>query len=464
MRNKAKTIRLAPFSNKYQEYLRRSDESEINCLEGAIRSGKTIVNLIAFARFVDNHPHGGLFLASGATSGLAWEILAECRGNTSADGKYGADQGFGLLYLFKGRCSRTKVKGSPAITLLNKNKKKCDILFVGAKNKGSTEYIRGLTLQGWIGTEIETYSVVDGDDFIGFALGRMTGAVDGKAFWDMNPVYPSHRVYTEYIDVYNSEDSEIKFNYLKCGMTDNSSLTEEQINNLLAKYKDKTSVMYRRDILGDRASANGLIFKLFATNTDEYILKEIPELQGNWFISIGIDFGGNGSNTAFCATLIKLDWALVIPLVDDEIDMSDQSNATVGVYRSRLTQFVERVKLYKPNILIKYTFCDSADTVMVNETRALMRKISPATSVGGCEKWTIKDRIRLESALLYLGHLKVYKDCTYLIKSLGSQVYNTKEGHEDERLDDGTCDVDIADASEYSWSKFYRQLTAANVK
>lgn len=462
MNNKAKTIRLAPFSSKYQEYVKKAETCEINCLEGAIRSGKTIVNLICFARFVDNHQYGGLFVASGATSGLAWEILAECKGNTSADGKYGAEQGFGLLYLFKGRCSRTKIKGSPAITLINKRGKKCDILFVGAKNKGSTEYVRGLTIQGWIATELENHLVIDGDDFVGFMLGRLLGAPDAKSFWDMNPVYPSHRVYTEYIDVYNKEDSGISFNYLKCGITDNASLTEEQINKTLSKYKDKNSVMYKRDILGERASATGIIFGGFANNQEDYIINDLSEVKGTLFKSIGIDFGGNGSNTAFCCSILSRDGKQLVPILDDEIDMSNQENATVGVYKARLGQFINNVKAVRPEIPILYCFCDSADTVMVNETKILLKSISPNTQVGGCDKWTIKDRIRLVSALLYTHHIRVFKDCKYLINSLGSQVWNNKAGHEDERLDDGSCDIDITDAFEYSWTKFHVLLNKAN--
>ena len=46
MKSVEKTIRLAPFDDSYKEYLRKCEDSDINCLEGAIRSGKTIVNLV----------------------------------------------------------------------------------------------------------------------------------------------------------------------------------------------------------------------------------------------------------------------------------------------------------------------------------------------------------------------------------------------------------------------------------
>lgn len=460
-KNTVKSIRLAPFSNKYVGYLKSCEYSEINCLEGAIRSGKTIVNLIAFAHYIDNHPNGGLFVASSTTSGIAWELLAECRGHNSSDGKYGADQGFGLMYLFKGRISRTKIKGSPALSLVNKNKKKCDILFVGANKRGSIENVRGLTVSGWIASELENHICIDGDDFIGFMIGRLLGSPNGKIFWDLNPSYPTNRMYTEYIDNYSSSDG-VSFNYLRCNITDNSAFTEEQINKTLSLYKDKNSIMYRRDILGERASASGLIFKEFANNKKDYIIDNFDCLSGSKFISIGIDFGGNGSNTAFSATLIQSDFKMVIPFLDDEIDMSEPSNANIGVYKRRLEDFINKIRGMRLDAPLRYCFCDSADPVMVNETRILLNKLCPQMQIGNCDKWTIHDRIRLLSAMMYTGHYKIYKDSTYLIHSLETQVWNTKAGHEDERLDDGTCDIDIADAGEYSWSRFHQRLISAN--
>lgn len=457
-----KTIRLAPFKDKYREYLIKSQTCYINVLEGAIRSGKTIVNLIGFSRYLDNHKTGGIFIASSTTSGLAWEILAECRGHNSLDGKYGADQGFGLLYLFKGRCRRTKVKGSPALEIINKYKQKCSVVFVGAKNKGCVESVRGLSIAGWIATELENHSTEEGDDFIGFMFGRMMGAYDGKCFIDLNPSYPSNKMYTKYLDVFEKSGNE-NYNYLKCGIFDNSAFTKEQIEQTLALYTDKTSVMYKRDILGERAAASGCIFSQFAMNCAYYTTVELPTAQNGDFITLGIDFGGNGSNTAFVATYISKDYKKVIPIADDEIDMSNQDNATVGVYKKRLTDFINLVEQLNLGIPIRAAYADCADTVMVNETILLMRTLGKAIKVYNCAKLTIKDRIKLKSAMISTGHWQVYKNCKYIIKSTSEQVWNPDTlKHPDERLDDGSCDIDIADAEEYSWSWAFAKLNKAN--
>ena len=62
MSNMVQTIRLAPFSPKYVEYFNRSKTARINVLEGAIRSGKTILNICAFTNYLENHKHGGNFI------------------------------------------------------------------------------------------------------------------------------------------------------------------------------------------------------------------------------------------------------------------------------------------------------------------------------------------------------------------------------------------------------------------
>ena len=60
------------------------------------------------------------------------------------------------------------------------------------------------------------------------------------------------------------------------------------------------SVFYRRDILGERCVAEGLIYPMFANDPKKYIIKkeDVPKLT---CINIGVDFGGNKSNHAFVA-------------------------------------------------------------------------------------------------------------------------------------------------------------------
>ena len=54
------------------------------------------------------------------------------------------------------------------------------------------------------------------------------------------------------------------------------------------------------------------------------------------------------------------------------------------------------------------------------------------------------------------GRFFVYKDCNNVKDSLSSQVWDTKDPTKDVRLDDGTYDIDTADALEYSFSSFIK--------
>ena len=465
MSNMVQTIRLAPFSPKYVEYFNRSKTARINVLEGAIRSGKTILNICAFTNYLENHKHGGNFIASGVSAGNAWEILAECRGHNSEDGKYGAPSGYGLMYMFAGRCKKTKVKHSDALAIRNRYGKECRVIFVGAKNRGCIEAIRGLTISGWIATELENHSTDEGNDFIGFMFGRLLGASDGKMFFDLNPSYPTNKMYTDYIDYYGDPESPgylgDEFNYLKCGIFDNAAFTKEQVEETLKLYKDKNSVMYQRDILGNRACAQGLIFTSFANNPSEWTIDnmfEYTKLVSPQFISIGVDFGGNGSNTVFVATLFYNNYQGIFILADDKIDMSTGTSNSLE-FRERLQDFISLVKGYgiAP---IKFIFGDSADTVMCNDIKYVVKHMGMANQirVKGSVKLTILERIHAKSLLLASRHWFVYKAAKNVIGSTATQVWDSREGHEEERLDNGSVDIDTADAEEYSWSCFLQQL------
>ena len=59
------------------------------------------------------------------------------------------------------------------------------------------------------------------------------------------------------------------------------------------------------------------------------------------------------------------------------------------------------------------------------------------------------------------GQIWVLDICKNVIGSLSEQIWDPKIPDRDERLDDGTCDIDTADALEYSFSKFIKPLTLA---
>ena len=52
--------------------------------------------------------------------------------------------------------------------------------------------------------------------------------------------------------------------------------------------------------------------------------------------------------------------------------------------------------------------------------------------------------------LIATDNYKIVRHCKVTIDALENAMWNSKKGHEDERLDDGTTNVDTLDALEYS--------------
>lgn len=468
MANKqVQTIFLAPFSDKYVKYYNDCLTHRVNCLEGSIRSGKTIINIMAFANYIDYCKYGDLFVVSGKTGGLAYTTVGECKGaRTEKDGKtYGSIGGFGLLYLFQGRCKSGEYGKLKCLTITNKLGRKINVVFVGAYNKGAKESLRGLTVQGWLATELFNHRVDDDDDFIDFMFGRLMLSPNYKVFWDLNPTYPTHGVYTKYLDPYEKLQSEGKFsggyNYVKCNLMDNATLTEDKKEEILSRYIDKNSVSYKRDIEGERACATGLIFGMFAKDKDHWIVKDDLEFIKSHrcdAISIGVDFGGNSSNTTFVASMTYNNKHGVFAFADDKIDMSGGTTDT-KVFRERFKQFLLYVISLNYGV-VRYVFGDCADPVMIAEIRNVIKELKLVNQirVENCNKQTIKKRI--DCKIMLMGYMCwfVSAKCKNVIKSTETQVWDGRDGHEDERLDNGSVDIDTADAEEYSWSVWLEYL------
>lgn len=457
MVSKKNSIRLKKFSQPYISYFEATKSNRVNCLEGSIRSGKTIVNICAFANYIDSCKSGDLFAVSGKTGGLAWTTVGECKGARTEDGLYGADEGFGLMYMFKGRCHKGLYGRIPCLYVKTKQNRKVAIIFVGAYNKGAKESLRGLTISGWLATELYNHRVEDDDDFIDFMLGRMLLG-ECKIFWDLNPTYPTHRVYKKYLDVYSKRSSEGKFkggyNYLHCTLRDNSTVSDAKYKEILEGYADKTSVSFKRDILGQRACSSGLIFGQFAANKDKWVIENLRDFVKSHSldkIRIGVDFGDNKSATTFVASSTYDNKKGVIILASAKLDMQHGTLDTRAVKDSFKSFFKGVLALKVGNPFVVY--CDCADNVLTNEIRNAVRELALQVTclVKPCMKKPIRSRIDCKNQLINYEKWFVCKGAKTVIESTESQVYDSREGHEDERLDNGTCDVDTADAEEYSW-------------
>lgn len=308
----------------------------------------------------------------------------------------------------------------------------------------------------WIATEINEH--YDCDDsktsFIKVALARQVASKEIKILWDLNPSSPKHKIYTQYIDKYSKDGLLGGYNYAHFTIDDNLSISDERREEIKSMY-DPNTIWYKRDIMGMRCVAEGLIYQDFADHTEKYLIKkeDIGTKYKLSHIKFGVDFGGNGSRHAFTCTGFTYGLRDVIPL-------------KAKTYEGKITPdkladlFVNFVKeCYNEYNKGGDAYCDSAEQVLIAGLKSAVAKSSTPVNVSNARKYPINQRINLTLKLMALGKLHIVEeDCKELVEALCQAVWNNKEGHEDERLDNNSYCVDILDSFEYSFEPHLNDL------
>lgn len=274
---KSKTIRPA-FSEKHREYIKAATICTISVAEGAVRAGKTIDNIAAFAAMINKGTPDRIHLATGST-------VANAKLNI------GDANGFGLEYIFRGRCRWTKYKGNEALVI-----KSCGrdyvVIFAGGAKSDSFKKIRGNSYGMWIATEINLHH----EDTIKEAFNRQLAARLRRVFWDLNPSSPGHWIYRNYIDRFPTQFGG-RYNYQHFTIRDNETISVQRLQEIESQY-DTKSIWYHRDILGERCIAEGLVYPMFGPDC---IVHEVPD-NGEYYISV--DYGTHNPFSAglWCVT------------------------------------------------------------------------------------------------------------------------------------------------------------------
>ena len=82
----------------------------------------------------------------------------------------------------------------------------------------------------------------------------------------------------------------------------------------------------------------------------------------------------------------------------------------------------------------------------------------PWISVHEAKKATINDRIRCTVKLMGAGRFFITKDCESLKTAFSDAVWNKDVKDKDDRLDDGSTDIDSLDAFEYTIERDMKYL------
>ena len=360
---KKKTIEFH-FSEKHREYIRRCRQCSYNVAEGAVRAGKTVDNIFAFAHELKTTPDR-IHLATGSTVGNAKLNIGDCNG-------------LGLEWIFRGQCHWGKYKDNEALFVKGPSTRLQQkiVIFAGGGKEDSYKKIRGNSYGMWIATEINLHH----DKTIKEAFNRQLAAKRLKVFWDLNPDNPRAAIYSEYIDRYQKQQEAGEFpggyNYMHCTIYDNINITPERLHEIESRY-DINSIWYLRDIKGMRVVATGLIYRRFAdaisTGSSTFGIRGKPtDLME---INLGIDFGGSGSGHSFTATAITRGYHNVIALASEWIRCKDESGNQIEIDPQMLgdmfCNFVRRV-------LDKYgyvttVYADSAEQTLIAGIRSSLR-------------------------------------------------------------------------------------------
>lgn len=428
------TIDWKPFSDKHKRYIKNALGSKMNVAEGAIRSGKTIDHCIIAAAYLEVC-QDTIHLASGSTIGNAKLNIGVCNG-------------YGLENLFRGRCKWDKYRGNEALFIDTKTGQKI-IVFAGGGKADSYRRILGNSYGLWIATEInEHYDCDDSrSSFVKVAFGRQAAAKMPMILWDLNPSNPRHSIYTDYIDRYK-EGFVGGYQYQHFTIDDNLSISEARKEEIRAQY-DPSSVWYRRDILGERCAAEGLVYPLFADNPARFTVDEVNPADIA-FATIGVDFGGNGSAHAFVCNGFTKDLKKIITL--DEFYLKEKiTPATLERY------FIDFVKRCGDKYKVYEVFPDSAETTLIQGLEAACVREGLPLAIVPAKKERITNRVRFYNTLISHGRYQIHKACVHTIDALCGAVWDAKK-LEDVRLDNGTVNIDSLDALEYSTEKYMTDI------
>lgn len=334
-----------------------------------------------------------------------------------------------------------------------------DVYCLGAEKVSQVAKIQGASIKYCYGDEIAKWNK-EVFQMLKSRLDKPYSCFDGSC----NPEHPTHWL-KEFID---NPDLDI---YLQAyTIFDNPYLPEEFVEQLCKEYAG--TIYYDRLILGLWKRAEGSIYKRFADNPENFKCDIVDSLDSDLerkqfrkqdivSIEIGLDFGGNQSGHSFVARGYTDDYHDVIGIKSKRIMAKDfnediDSNKLDELFCEFVQEVIDKygVCAKKRDAVIycnvESVFWDNAETVLGNSIRNAVEKRFPWIIVRPAKKKAINDRIRCTVRLMGAGRFFITDDCKSLEIALSEAVWNKDVKDKDERLDDGTSDIDTLDAYEYT--------------
>lgn len=403
--------------------------------DGAIRSGKTVFMMLSFVDDAMRRYNNQRFGICGKTvDSTVKNIITPYIGLTYAQDKY-----------------NIKWRKTDKLLVVSDGEHTNYFEVFGGKDESSFMLIQGRTLAGVLLDEV----ALQPRSFVEQALARCS--VSGSKLWfNCNPASPQHWFYQEWILQAKQKNAL----HLHFELEDNPSLEESIVQRYKSLY---TGVFYRRYILGEWCVAEGLVYQQFADDVKKYTIADALKWKAEnntrfSIVMIGADYGGSGSATKFQATGITPE-GIVIALDEKRLD-----HKAMAIDPDKLNkEYAEFVRQINSKYGAAQTRADSAEQILIRGFEHTAQREGLKTQVKNAIKMPINDRIRLVQLLIAQGRFFVSESCPHLINALSTAMYDPKK-FEDERLDDGTTDIDSLDAFEYSIEPYFKQLEEAGFR
>ena len=435
----ASRIPYAPLNEKQAKYIRDCADSWLNVAEGGKRAGKNIINLLAWAGCLENHPDR-LHLAAGVSLGSARMNILD-------------SNGFGLRSLFDGRCRMGKYMSKEALYIATRTGEKV-VIFAGGGRSSDAALIKGNSYGSAYITEVNECC----RGFVQEVLDRTLASRERKLFMDLNPKPPRHWFYTEFLDRQQASwqaGHNPGFHYAHFTIADNMSLNDAQLRTVLRTY-DRASVWYKADILGLRTAASGRIYTGFG---DRCLFEAAEETGGYITLAVGVDVGGTDATAAtLCGFTKGFAQAHLIDGLYHRQGISDRMSE--DKYTRLIAGWLEKWAAVYPMACDVYV--DSAAKLFragLRDGRA--RRGLTQYAVKGFDKGDgINERISLNAKLINAGRFRIAKHMKEWIRAYTDAVWSPAayERGEWARLDDGSYPVDCLDSAEYGLYPFKRYL------
>lgn len=316
-----------------------------------------------------------------------------------------------------------------------------DVYCLGAEKVSQVAKIQGASIKYCYGDEIAKWNK-EVFQMLKSRLDKTYSCFDGAC----NPEHPTHWL-KEFID-----NVELDIYLQKYTIFDNPFLDPEFAKQLCKEYEG--TVYYDRLILGLWKRAEGAIYRKFADHPEEFI-KE-PAASDLTEIAIGVDFGGNKSGHSFVARGYDRDNNVYGLKSVRHMNKDFKDGIDSNILNDLLIKFVNEVQ--EKYGKVDFIYWDNAETTLGQSIRNAMLKANPATIVRPAKKNRIKDRIECVLKLMGAGRFFITNDCETLSTALQEAVWDEK-AMKDDRLDDGSSDIDTLDAFEYTIERDIKMLT-----